>query len=363
MRGGTSYFARYVPTGHLVYGDGDSLFAVAVDPQRFNPLGAPVPVIQGIHNYYGLYSSVALSDAGTVAYLPADHVEEAGFVWVNRAGNAVPIPGARGNIFSLFRLSPDGHAVGVTLGQAAQSSVWIFDLERGTRRLLAEADSYGSVWSGDGSSLTYAARRDGTQGLFRKRADGTGNEERLVVRHSASYPSDWSPDNQSLLFEESSTRGGFEVWVYSGGAPSLFLAGTFDQQYPMFSSDGRFLAYQSGEPNDENVYVQPYPGPGARIAVSSESGGATPRWAPNGRDLYYSSGTKMMAVTVEREPVLRAGQPRVVFDGIVGRRFDISPDGKRFLMVSPRTTAVPLEVRVILNWQQELERLAPHARR
>jgi Tol biopolymer transport system component len=274
----------------------------------------------------------------------------------------VPIPAVRGNILWHFGLSPDGRAVGVTLGQGAQSSVWIFDLARGTRRLLAEADSYGSVWSRDGTSLTYAARREGTRGLFRKRADGTGNEERLVVRRSVSYPSDWSPDNQSLLFEESSTRGGFDVWVYSGGATSLFLPGNFDHRYPTFSSDGRFLAYQSGDPNDENVYVQPYPGPGARIAVSSENG--APRPGGDRADLtsIYISGTKMMAVTVEREPLLRAGRPRVIFDGI-SSRFDISPDGKRFLMVSPRTTAVPLEVRVILNWQHELERLAPHPRR
>ena len=99
MRGGTSYVARYLRTGHLVYGDADSLFAVAVDSERFDPVGAPVPVIQGIHNHFGRFSSIALSDSGTVAYLPAERVQEAELVWLDRAGKITPIPGARGNIF------------------------------------------------------------------------------------------------------------------------------------------------------------------------------------------------------------------------------------------------------------------------
>ena len=363
MRGGTSYVARYLRTGHLVYGDADSLFAVAVDSERFDPVGAPVPVIQGIHNFFGRFSSIALSDSGTVAYLPAERVQEAELVWVDRAGKVTPIPGARGDFLSHFRLSPDGREVVVTLSEGAQSSVWILDLERGTRRLIAEADSYGPIWSRDGALVTYQSRRGGTNALVRKRADGTGSEERLVERRSTPYPSDWSPDGRTLLFEEAAPNGGFDVWVYFGGAPTLFLAGTFDQRHPTFSPDGRFVAYQSGQPNDENVYVQPFPGAGARRTVSGEGGGAVPRWGPGGRDLYYISGSKMMAVTVERTPGLHATQPRVVFESTVNSQFDISPDGKRFLMVTPRTTTVPLEVRLILNWEEELERLAPHPRR
>jgi len=366
MRGGTSFVARYLRTGHVVYGDADSLFAVAVDAERFDPVGAPVPVIQGIQNSFGRFSSIALSDSGTVAYLPAERVQDAELVWLDRAGNLTPIPGARGNIFYHFRLSPDGRAVGVTFAEGAdgaRSSVWILDLERGTRRLIAEADSFGPIWSRDGALVTYWSSRGGIDALFRKRADGTGSEERLVERRSTPYPTDWSPDGRTLLFEEAALHGGFGVWVYSGGASTLFLAGTFDQRYPTFSPDGGFVAYQSGQPNDENVYVQPFPGPGARTTVSSEGGGGVPRWGPGGRDLYYISGGKMMVVTIEREPGLHAGRPRVVFESPLAGQFDISPDAKRFLMVTPRTTAVPLEVRVILNWEEELERLAPHPRR
>ena len=143
--------------------------------------------------------------------------------------------------------------MGVTLGEGAQSSVWILDLERGTRRQIAEADSYGPIWSRDGTLVTYRSSRGGTDALYRKRADGTGSEERLVERRSPPYPTDWSPDGRTLLFEEAAPNGGFDVWVYSGSAPALFLAGTFDQLYPTFSPDGRFVAYQSGQPNDENV--------------------------------------------------------------------------------------------------------------
>ena len=368
MRGGISYVARYLRTGHLVYGDADSLFAVAVDAERLEPVGAPIPVIQGIHNFLGRFSSIAVSDSGTVAYLPAERVQETALVWVDRAGNVTSIPGAGGNISPHFRLSPDGRALGVTLSKGAQSSVWILDLERGTRRLIAEADSYGAVWSRGGAFVTYRASRAGGDALFRRRADGTGSEERLAERRSTPYPTDWSPDDRTLLFEEAALHGGFDVWAYSGGPPTLFLAGSFDQRSPTFSPDGRLVAYQSGQTSDENVYVQPFPGPGARTTVSSESGGGPPRWGPGGRNLYYISGRKMMVVTVEREPELHVGRPRTVFESTLAEstlagHFDISPDGKRFLMVTPRTTTVPLEVRVILHWDEELERLAPHPRR
>ena len=115
----------------------------------------PFPSFKASTITLGAFRPSPLSDSGTVAYLPAERVHEAELVWLDRAGNVTPLPGARANIFFHFRLSPDGRAVGVTLSEGGQSSVWIFDLERGTRRLIAEPDSYGPIWSRDGAFIIY----------------------------------------------------------------------------------------------------------------------------------------------------------------------------------------------------------------
>ena len=363
LRGGRNTLARYTPTGHLVYSDADALFAVAVDPERLEPLGAPVPVIHGIDHYYW-HSNVALSETGTVVYLPAERVREAELVWLDRGGNVTPVPGGRGPVETLS-LSPDGREGVGTVVEGTKIQVWIFDLERGSKRLFAsEAKCSSPIFSRDGAFVTYASDRGGTDALYRKRADGTGDEEHLVgPRFGAPSPEDWSPDGKSLLFTEWTSRGDRDIWVYSGGKAAPLIASPFDEGEPRFSPDGRFVAFEADDGGVSHVYVQPFPGPGPRTTVSIEEGGS-PRWGPDGRQLFYwGKGIQMTVVPLETEPVLRVGGPRVLFEGKWGS-FMITPDARRFLTVANRTTEEgPLELRVILNWFEELERLAPHPRR
>jgi serine/threonine protein kinase len=366
MRGGSSLMARYVRTGHIVYAEGRALFAVAVDDQ-FHPLGEAIPLIQGIQNNEGSYASVAVSDNGTVVYLPSERVREAELVWMDRAGNLARIPGDPGPIGQYpSRLSPNGRQAAVTVVEGRNKSVWIHDLERGTKRLLAE-DSAGSVWSPDGAFVTYEYCGE-HKGFYRRRADGTGEPARLFEFASNALPESWSPDGRSLLFIEYTSRGDLDIWTFSGGEPSLLLGSRYDEEDPSFSRDGRFIAYESDDVGRPNVYVQPFPGPGPRTQVSPD-GGHLPRWGPNGRDLFYLHKDALMVTTLETGPTLQVGRPRVVLEQAypataegpnVHSQFEVAPDGKRFLAVLPRRTAAPLEVRVVLNWFEELERLAPH---
>ena len=356
LRGGSNVVARYTPTGHLVFSDGDALRAVPVN-QRFEPVGDPTPVLHGI-DHGQRHSNVALSDNGTVIYVPADHVQEAELLWLDRDGNATAVPGGRVP-FETVALSPDGRQVAGDLVEGTKVQVWVFDLERGAKRLLVEGDNFQPIWSRDGRFITYWSTL-GNSSVFRKRADGTGPAELLMRGRRSLILEDWSPDGRSLLFSEYTSRGDTDVWIYSGGKAVPLLSGPSNEGSARFSPDGRFIAFEGDDGGISHVYVQPFPGPGPRTVISADEGDS-PAWLDDGR-LLYLSASRMMVVDVQTHPDLRVGQTRPLNE----RRVDIrgrlmpSPDGRQFLMLSPRSMEGPIELHIIMNWFQELERLSPH---
>jgi Tol biopolymer transport system component len=355
--------ASLTRTGQLVYSDADTIFTVPVDPERLLPLGPPVPAIHGIDHFYR-HANAAISDSGTLAFLPADGVREPELFWLDRAGHITPVPGGRGS-FAGCALSPDDKEAACERVDGAMTGVWVLDLERGTTRLLVSHSTGDSpIWSRDGRFITYARRSGGKFTLCRKRADGTGVEETLITGRSG-YPSpdDWSPDGRSLLFTEYTNSGDSDVWLYSSGQVTPFIATPFSEQAPRFSPDGRFVAFAADDGGESHVYVQPFPGPAPRTTVSTEDSGS-PRWSADGRQLYYNRAPDVMVVPVQTEPFLRLGPPqRVVENPQLRSPFDPTRDGRRFLSMTPRTAETPIELRVVLNWFEELERLAPHPQR
>jgi eukaryotic-like serine/threonine-protein kinase len=356
LRGGSNRVARYTRTGHLVFSDGDALRAVPVN-QRFEPVGDPTPVLHGI-DHAGRKSNVALSDNGTVIYVAADRVREAGLVWLDRDGNATPVPGGRVP-FDTAALSPDGLEAAGDLVEGTKAQVWVRDLGRGAMRLLvSEGDSHQPIWSRDGRFITYWSTPDNIS-VFRKRADGTGSAELLMRGRPNLILEDWSPDGRTLLFSEYTNGGDTDVWIYSDGKAMPLLSSPSNEAEARFSLDGRFIAFEADDGGVSHVYVQPFPGPGPRTAISAE-GGDRPVWINGGQILFLSAG-RMMVADVQTHPDLRVGQTRPLNERRdVQRRIMPSPDGRRFLMLSPRAMEGPIELRVILNWFQELERLAPH---
>ena len=358
LKGGSNVIARYTRTGHLVYSDSDALFAVTLN-QRFEPVGPPTVVMHGIDHLFW-HSNVALSENGTVVYLPAERVREAEFVWLDRQGNVTPVPGGR-NFFASVALSPDGREVATGAVEGTTNQVWILDLERGTRRLLvSEGDNRSPIWSRDGAFITYVSNGEDGPALYRRRADGTGGEE-LLVRRPGGYPSphDWSPDGRSLLFSEYTNRGDPDVWIYSAGKATPLIASSFSEESATFSPDGRFIAFDADDGGVGHVYVQPFPGAGPRTPVSNAESG-WPRWSADGQQLFFWSERRMMVVTIQTHPVLRIGQPQLVLNP--GRPFgEFAPtrDGRRFLTLSPREAESPIELRIVLNWFEELKRLVP----
>jgi Tol biopolymer transport system component len=202
---------------------------------------------------------------------------------------------------------------------------------------------------------------------FWQLADGSGGLERLTSGAYIRSPMSFSPDGQLLAFIEIDPTTGYDIWVLrlSDRKAQPFLRTQFNEGVPRFSPDGRWLAYISDESGRYEVYVQPYPGPGGKWPISTE-GGTEPVWNPNGRELFYRSGDKMMAVDIATQPSFTAGKPRMLFEGTyeptwaTNPNYDVSADGQRFLMVkASEQEQASTQINVVQNWFEELKRQVP----
>ena len=361
--------ARYLSTGHLVYEQSrtGNLMVVPFDLAALEETGDSVPVVQGVRQSPVGSVDYAISDNGTLVYVPS--TSTGGFnltlVWVDRQGQATPLIEDR-QVYRRPRLSPDGQRVAVEVRSDVNQGgdIWIYDIGHGTRmRLTVEGTNQSPVWTPDGTRVTFASTRDGPQNLYWKPADGSGQAELLLNMNSLNIltPASWSPDGELLAFYDFS--GARDIWALTReGDASTFVATAFNERSPLFSPDGRWLAYVSDESGRDEVYVQPYPGPGGKWPISTE-GGIEPRWSADGRELFYRLGDKMMVVEVQSEPAFTSGRPQLVFEGpyLLGTsvaNYDISPDGQRFLMIKEEEGQQD-QINVVLNWFEELKRLVP----
>jgi Tol biopolymer transport system component len=358
--------ATYLRTGHLVYSEADRLFAAPFDLSRYE-VGTPKPVLESIHTEShmgtGITAAFALSASGTIAFVPRMTVALSELVWVDRDGGITPVNVEPG-VFTHLKLSQDGTRAAVQLMKAGGSEIWLCDLQRGTLTpLTGRGLSHEPVWTPDGRWIIFS---NGVA-LLRTSADGGGEVEELLTPENAPFPSSLSPDGRVLAFYclAAATRRDIYVVTMDGEKTQRpILVNAVSEHTPMFSPDGGLLAYVSDRSGREEVYVQPEPGPGPRYLVSME-GGREPKWSRDGRELFYRSGDKMMVVSVETEPRFSAGLPRVLFEGRFrmgrggGQAYDVSPDGSRFLMIRSPQERELTEIRVVLNWAEELKRLVP----
>src|SRR5579863_2520928 len=368
IQGGTN--PRYAPSGHLVYAQGGSLLAVPFDPQRLAVAGAAVPVVEGVmQSSSSGAAQYSFSATGSLVYVSGGfQATQNKLVWVRRNGTeeAVAAP-AHG--YLIPRLSPDGGRVAVGIAEQ-ENQIWLYDLSRETlTRLTFEGNSSnGPIWTPDGKRVVFNSNKEGGTNIFWQLADGSGGLERLTISEYLQAPMSWSPDGQLLAFHEVNPTTQRDIWVLRLGDRKAqpFLRTRFDEAAPRFSPDGRWLAYISNESGRYEVYVQPYPGPGGKWQISTE-GGTEPAWNPNGRELFYRSGDKMMAVDITTQPSFSAGKPRMLFEGpyqptpVTTPNFDVSPDGQRFLMLKPSGSAeaAPTQINVVLNWFEELKQKVP----
>jgi len=363
--------ARYVSTGHLVYAAGGTLYAVPFDADRLEVSGRGVPVLVGVGSWGSGEYYFAISETGTLIYVPSAPTDRR-VVLVDLEGRVEPLAAPAGP-YSRARFSPDGRQLAL---MTDDSKVHLYELEHERFSLLFSSitDQAGSVWtpssmewSPDGTRLAVSADTPGSglnSGILIVPVDGRGPVEQVAM----GLPAAWSPDGKRLLYVvQEHDREFFHVWevpLEPKGEPRL-LVKTEDslQMGPVFSPDGRWLAYESSESGRSEVHVKPYDGAGGSRQISID-GGENPVWAPDGREVYYPNGEKMMAVTISTEPTFSAGRPRELFEGayaygLVFRWYDLSPDGRKFVMIENAEESPVTQIHVVHNWTEELKRLVP----
>ncbi len=363
-----AFYGRFAPTGHLVYGRGNSLLAAPFDLGRMEVSGTSVLVVENVNGSPKdgqVYSSIAKD--GTLVYVPRPSRDGRSLVWVDRNGREEPLPLAP-RAFSNPRLSPDGKQLAVSIEDADRQDIWVFDLERDTEhRVTFEGQNESPIWTPDGSRLTFTSGEGGGRNLFWKPADGSGVAERLTESELRQWPSDWSPDGKTLAFMETDPTDYWSLALLrlDGEPRTEPLTRTRGRHNkPRFSPDGRWIAYAS----NAEVFIQPFPGPGGPRQISI-NGGRDPLWAPNGRELLYmlpGDGDlfTVMAVAIETSPSVRSGRPQKLFEqryvrAPYGASFDIAADG-RFLMIKPSEDEVaPLRIQLVQGWFEELKRRVP----
>ena len=379
QRGG--YYGRYLPSGHLVYLHDGTLFAAPFDLARLEVIGQAVPVLEGVTASPTITGGAqfAVSANGTLVYLTGQNVStDAPIVWMDRAGKTTPLRAMAAN-WSNPHFSPDGLRLAVDILDK-QLDVWVYEWARDTlsRLTFDPAADAKPVWTPDGRRIVFASARNNAGNLYWQRADGTGDVQRLTESKNLQYPASWHPSGKFLAFGEISPGTGFDLMIlpmdgdealgWKPGKPTVFLNSPFVEQEPMFSPDGRWLAYQSNESGRLEVYVRPFPGPGGKWQVSTVGGGA-PTWSRTRHELFYQTPDNriMVAPYAVEGDSFRADKPKLWSEGRFltrprQRSFDLHPDGERFALAAApeaQSSARQDKVVFIFNFFDELRRLAP----
>lgn len=353
----------YAPTGHVVFVREESLWAIAFDVDTLETKGEAIPLVEGVQVERGGATQFALSDNGTLVYVPiggAGGGAARALVWVDREGNRTPLEQAQRD-FSQPRISPDGRRILLQIAEEGQTDIWLYDIERDTlSRQTLDAISTDPIWTPDGARLTFTSYR-GSYRLFSKLVEGGENREQLSERDSMlPRARSWSPDGTRLAYQKIFPETGADIWILSidEQAASPFLVTPANEDWPVFSPDGQWIAYESDESGQREVYLTAYPG-AARKRQVSIAGGGNPRWRSDGSELFYiSEDGELMAVAVATTPTLQLGAPHPLFE-LADADYDVHPSGERFLIVDTVRPATPGHINVVLNWFEELERLVP----
>jgi len=377
--------ARYVPTGHLVYALEDVLFALPFDLASLEIAGGPVPIVEGVQRAGGqggpgsntASANYGFSDRGTLIYVPGSALgTPRTLTWVDRSGSEERLV-AEPRMYFYPRISPDGGRVALDV-RDEDDDIWIWDFVRETLTRFTfgpESDTY-PVWTADGESVAFES-----EGVFVwKASDNTGSLEQLDgnLEEGSDTPNLYffSLEGTELVFREQDHPDTLDnigmISIEEGSEPEWLLRSEFNERNAELSPNGRWMAYESNESGQAEIYVRPFPNVEDGRWQISNAGGGDPLWSRDGRELFYverPAPFHLMVVPVQTDPTFVPENPQELLDWPYsrlgdGRNYDVSPDGQRFLAI----TNVPLEtdadassphINIGLNWFEELKRLVP----
>jgi serine/threonine-protein kinase len=367
----TGTMAQYSPTGHVIYTNvGGTLLAAPFDLAKLEVTGPSVAIAGGVAVNRFWAPQFAVSRSGSFLYVTgAGSATE--LVWVNRAGQVESVDPDWVGEFGSPALSPDGRRLAVSLQGQQSMDIWLKQLDRGpsTKLTLDGGRNDYPVWTPDGASVSFASDRASRSfDLWTKPADKSGDPVLEMDLPWAIAETAWSPDGQWFVYRTSTNvRGAGDILGRRGGpgAPSIPLVATkFTELGPTISPNGRWMAYSSNETGRREVFVVPFPNTKEVRWPVSVAGGTEPAWSRDGRELFYRNPRGyMVAVRVETESGFSARETTTLFADTafdrkdVRRQYDVTPDGKRFIMIRPLASRHASRLILVQNFSEELKRL------
>jgi serine/threonine-protein kinase len=382
LRGG--YFGRFLPSGHLLYMHDGMLFAAGFDPVRLELRGASLPILEDVLSYPGSGSAhFAYSPAGTFVYMNGSEPRlPYPIAWIDASGNAQPLQ-APPALYETLRLSPDGKRLAVAANPAA-GDLWIHDLNLGNPVRLTDTarNNHWPVWMPDGKHIIYSSLTGQGYAFWWRNSDGSGEPRQLRATHNEMHTYSISPDGKWLAYDERDPETRTDMWLLpldaSGadrpvaGQPHLLLRTPRSEGHPVFSPDGRWIAFVANDSGDGEVYVRPgldaqgRPSAAAARWRISNGGGDFPVWSKTEKKLYFASRERYVMVAeykVQGES-FEAGPPRrwsaqpLSMGGALN--FDLAPDGRRVLGFpageAPARPREALQMTFFFNFFDEVER-------
>jgi Tol biopolymer transport system component/tRNA A-37 threonylcarbamoyl transferase component Bud32 len=369
MRG---LYARFASPGQLLVVTADGkLLAVPFDPDKLAFTGPPVALLEGMRTG-GFEANLAASAEGSLVYVSGGSAGLERAFWVDRTGVAAPVDSAWDpqGILNSVAISPDGKALAVGLIRGAAEDIWVKQLPAGTFSRVTFGDSIHNrvSWAADGRSVLYLAGSQSSGVPAVARADGTGTPRNLYPGPMGFGQALSSRDGRWLLLRRTvNEEGNGDIYALKAGDSTLvpLLTSPARETSPALSPDGKWLAYVSNESGKPEVYVRPFPDVGSAKWQVSLSGGFTPVWAHNGRELFYLDGTRaMVAVTVQPGSTFTVVGQRVLFPAMAYSfaggypTYDVTPDDKRFVMIRSVAASAETEMVLIQHWAEDLKRRA-----
>jgi serine/threonine protein kinase/Tol biopolymer transport system component len=374
--------ARYLPTGHIIYqlAGNSSLFAVPFDLEK-QTTGGSLSIDEGVGA-----KQYAVAESGTLVYMPGTSLVDSGIrrtlMWVDRKGNEEALS-ADANYYQTPKISPDGKQVALAIPTSGTPQIYIWDLDDGTMNQLTfdKWPSFRPIWTADSKRIVFTSNRDGMDGIYCQAADGTGKAWKLdSVPDRYLRPYACSIDGKTIAIEESNfsfTNYDISTLSLEGeNARRSLLHEEHVEGQPSISPDGKYIAYLSIdlESSRMEIFVRPFPEvSNGRWKLNTGGGAAFPVWSPAGGELFYCRNNhEFWVVPVDTTSTFSAGKPRElfkkmnVFSEAAGPTWDLSPDGKHFLMIKQPVSTdtsgaaeAPKRIKVVLNWTEELKQRVP----
>ena len=378
-----SYFVRSAgdpALGYLLFvrapaagASGGTLMAATLDLGKWDVVGEPFPIAQGVSNFSASSSGVLAYGRGSSTVTGPTRGNIFGRLdWFDRQGKILGMLGDAG-LYRTLAISPDGKHVAFERADSQNQvsrNLWLYDLDRGvtSRFTFGAGWDAGPAWSPDGSQIAFTSNSVGLFDLFLKPSNLAGDAQLLFKSQEPKIPSSWSSDGRFLLFYFATPPS--QIWALSLADRKAFpvVRDDFNEAIARFSPNARWIAYDSNESGMDEIYVRPFDPPAGSSTSSatslsgkwmvSKGGGTNAVWRHDGKELFYlSSDGFLMAVDVNTGAVFQAGIPKQLFKTPPGVLFyDVSADGRRFLMPAPLAASADSSFTVVLNWQSALKK-------